>query len=330
MTPSRFDAPYTPNPLYHFPSELWTYRRVVGWDDSPHLKTPDKLRQRDNLIKEYGLNSQFVQSMVFGRFAFSKDENNIFMERHVQLLIEAMSGNSKPLPGDVRAAGDVSGGKDKMVLMIREGTEVLLIDKAQAGTDIEMAERWVSILNDLKIQPHQFWVDGGGIGSTVANYMELRLGYAGINRFMSNNNPTYDFQFADYYTEIHYWLKELLMFQALKVPWNQELINQVRDRLYVISGTDSKIKTQPKKAYREAHSGKSPDELDTLVYLFADLNMDAIRRGQAVFTPTANTPKTDAPTKFEIDASRQMVGAGPFADLRRLPAFKLRLRRDSR
>lgn len=40
-----------------------------------------------------------------------------------------------------------------------------------------------------------------------------------------------------------------------------------------------RIACEPKDRYRESHSGRSPDDLDTLVYLFYDFNMDAVRRG---------------------------------------------------
>lgn len=318
-----------PNPLYTFPDQLWTNRRMVGPEELPHLVSTKNISYYRNLIKEKGLRSQFIQSMVFGRFAFSSAENNIFMERHVDLMRDAMTGNSKPLPGDIRAAGDVSGGGDKQVLMVREGTEVLMIDLHRSDTEIEMAEYWVETLNHLGVAPHQFTIDGGGIGAPVANYMELRLGYAGINRFMANNAPTLDFEYADYYTEIHYWVKELLAYGVLKLPFNEALLEQMRNRLYVSSnavGRENRIKTEPKKAYRERHGGKSPDEMDALVYLFSDFNMDAVRRGLAgEAKKRVSIYQNEAePSAWELEATTAQPGGGSFSCLRPQDQFVFR------
>lgn len=320
---------YQPSKLYTFPDQLWTNRRMVGPEELPHLTEPKNLAYYRNLIKEKGLKSQFIQSMVFGRFAFSSAENNIFMERHVDLMREAMTGNAKPMPGDIRAAGDVSGGGDKQVLMVREGTEILMIDMHRSDTEIEMAEYWVETLRSLDIYPHQFTIDGGGIGAPVANYMELRLGYAGINRFMANNNPSLDFEYADYYTEIHYWIKELLSYGVLKLPFNDALLEQMRNRLYVASnaiGRENRIKTEPKKAYRERHGGKSPDELDALVYLFSDFNMDAVRRGVAseVKKKVAIHDNDGEPSKWEAEAVAGQAGGRSFECLKPQKPFAFR------
>jgi len=270
----------TIDPVHHFPGEFWTYRRKLGSDVCPHLNSPLKKRERENIRKKYGSNSPFVKSMLEGEFQASSEGNMIYQDSDTNLMKESMaqSGDFTPTHGDIRAAGDISGGGDKQVLMIRCGTEILMIDSHECATDIEQAEYWVTMLKQLGIAPHQFTVDGGGIGSTVANYMELRLNYQGINRFMANNGPSFDFQFQDRYTELHWAIKDLLSYHALVVPWCPELVTQMRDRRYVEMAGDEKLKTEPKKDGRKRH-GYSPDYLDTIVYLFNDFPIDAFRRG---------------------------------------------------
>jgi len=150
--------------------------------------------------------------------------------------------------------------------------------------------------------------------------MEMRLGYMGVNRFMANNSPTFDYQYQDKYTEIHFWIKELLSLGAIKIRWNQNLIDQCRVRKYVVMSKDSKLKTQPKEQHRADNGGKSPDELDTLIYTFADLQMDAIRRG-LMAASEVKSKVIDTPSRMEIEAARRSVGGGAFAGMRHVPRW---------
>lgn len=319
------DKYYDPSPVYSFPKDFWKYRRMIMPADLPHLQTKERLEYRENLKKQHGENSQWYRSMALGEFALSTAENNIFMQSHLDAMQAAMLGDAKSVPGDIRASADVSGGGDNQVLGVREGTNVLLLKRLPPMNEPGTARVLVEHLRELAIEPHQFWIDGGGIGSAIGNIMESTLGYVGINRCMANTNPTLSFEYADKYTEIHYWLKELLSYGMLRLPHSQDLLDQARDRLYVIrSGSGNKagrIACQPKEKYREDHSQKSPDELDTLVYLFYDFNMDAIRRG--ILTPTARkVEKTvERPTGLEIEASGGIGGHGAFSSLRQMPSF---------
>ncbi len=317
-----YDKAYLPEPIHSFPGELWNYRRVISMNDCPHLQSPSRRRERENLEKKFGRNSAYVKSMVYGEFQATIDGNAVFDELTIGLLRDAMLGNSTPISGDIRASGDVSGGGDRQILMVREGTEIVYVDKAQHPTEIEMAEHWVRVLTGLGIYPHQFWIDGGGIGAPVANYMELRLGYSGINRFMANNSPTYDTEFKDRYTELHWWVKELLQYKVLKFTrMETDLLDDCKFRMY-IELNDGKIKTEPKEDHRKRVK-RSPDFLDTLVYLLADFNMDAIRRGKKIERMAALPANPNEPSKLEVEAARAALGGGAFGDMRRMPNFAL-------
>lgn len=289
---------YEPDPLYSFPGEFWNYRRMVRREECPHLLTPEKLQERENILEHYGRRSAFAASMVFGEFQPSADGNNIFLEYHVEQLRAAMT---RRLPvvagGDVRAAADSSGGGDGQVLMIRRGLQILLLDTTRRPTDIEQAEYWVGLLKRLGIPPWQFTLDGGGAGATIGNYMELRLGYLGINRFLANNKPIFDYQYHDRYTELHFMMRELFPFMSL--PFNQKLLTQCRDRLFVEMGKDV-VKAEPKREHRK-RMNYSPDELDTLVYLFQDFPIEQFRRTQEVQAPLDDTtrPDSDPLTEWE-------------------------------
>lgn len=305
---------YDVDPIHHFPGELWNYRRKIKLADCPHLLTPLKAQERENIGKKFGKRSTLYKSMCEGEFQASDEGNNIFEAAHVELLKKAMRRTeTTPLPGDVRASGDVSGGGDKQVLMVRQGTEVVWINKHQCSTEIEMAEYWVTCLRELGISPFQFTIDGGGIGATVANYMEMRLDYNGINRFGANVKALESIEYKDRYTEIHFWIKEMLIFGVLSLPFDKDLIEQVRDRLYIEADIGI-VKTEPKEKYRATHQQRSPDELDTLIYLFSDFAMEPIRKGrQDAFAAKVQEAKAKDPhsdwEKFEKNAATSRSGA---------------------
>lgn len=252
---------------------MHTYRRMVSWEECPHLQTGDKLIERNNIMRKYGANSAFVKSMLFGRFQRSEDYNLIYNDDDLEFLKNAMLGSGGLCVGDdIQAAGDISGGGDEQYLMIREGTDILYQDEHQCTNELDQADYWVELLRSLGIPPWRFAVDGGGLGATVANYMETRLNYRGIKRCQANTNPIYKFEFRDKYTETHFFIKELLSAGVLRFKsYDKTLLKQARSRRYIEMEAGEKIKTEPKPAHRKREHS-SPDRLDTLVYLFYDFD----------------------------------------------------------
>jgi len=283
------------DPIHSFPGEYFSYRRIVTWEETPHLLTPSKKLERDNIIKRYGKDSAFVRSMLFGLATDGDVECPIFNEEEVTLMRKAMAGEYTTLNGDTRAAADVSGTgeSDPMVIGLRNGTEVLYLQEHKGLDDIAQAEYLVKFCKDLKLEPWQLCIDGMGIGASVANRMEQTLNFPGLNRFLANNKPTFNFQFADRYTELHWTLKDLLSYSVLKVPWCQELLRDMRQRQYYMMPT-GKIKTEPKPKHRK-RTGHSPDFLDLMIYLIADIQISRIRRGQGLERPKETKHTGDQP-----------------------------------
>jgi hypothetical protein len=296
---------------------------MIDWYSLPHLHTKHKKRERLNIEKKYGKNNPFTKSMLYGQFQGSIDGNEIFDTEDINRMKRAMREPVIPDHGDLRAAGDIANSHDKQVLMIREGTEILYIDEHSKGTDIEQAEYWVDLLRELGIQPWQFTLDGGGIGATVGNFMELRLGFQGINLFMANNKPSVDFQFVDRYTELHWAIKQLLVLDKLKLPFNQQLLAEMRERQYVEMAGE-KIKTEPKTQHRKRCGGRSPDFLDTLVYLFHDYPSHLLLAGSSAhhLAQDENPQNPNALTPMERRAAEIAQSSFDcFGDLEELPSL---------
>lgn len=301
------------------PNKLFTYRRIVSRDDCPHLLTEPFQVRRRAMEEKYGRNSAWIRSMIYGEFIASDSEDAIFEERHINLMRRAMRGEFKPVDGDVRFAGDVSGGGDKMVIMGRQGSEIVLIKADDGQNEIAMADLWHRMLHHLGVTPSQFCVDGGGIGATVANYMEMKLDYYGIVRFMANKGPLDDVAYKDRYTELHWVVRELLEYEVLKLPFCQGLLDDMRQRRYIVMDGD-KIKTEPKDKHRK-RLGKSPDYLDTLIYLLADFPINELRGAAPAQQLRRSTE--DELTKMEREALFGVKATGgAYSDLPEMPSLQ--------
>ena len=298
---------------------LFTYRRMVSWLDCPHLHTESKKVERQKILSKYGANSAFVKSMLYGEFQRSEDVNLVYTDDDLELMKAAMRGDNrgKTIGKDVAAAGDISGGGDEQHLMLRIGTSIELQDSHQCAIDLDQADYWVGLLRSLGIQPWQLTVDGGGLGATVANYMENRLGFSWIIRAQANMNPRFKFEFRDKYTETHFFIKELLSAGVLHFSqYDETLLKQMRARRFIEMEAGEKIKMESKPLHRKREKS-SPDRLDTLVYLFYDFDPFLL----STFIERAKDAVSDATrdglTKMEREARQKTVsGSERFAGMR--------------
>lgn len=301
-----------PDLIHSFPGEYWTYRRVIDWLDIPHLQTPARIQERKNIEKKFGKKSAFVRSTLYGIGSEGAAENRIFAEEEVEAMRKAMTPNSefKAHPGETRSAADVSGTADgdPMVLGVRNGTEVLYIEEKSGLDDVGQAEYLNAFNRSLELAPYQFIIDAGGIGAAVGNRIEQTLKYHGITRFQANHDPTFDYQFFDRYTELHWVIKELLSYKAFVCPWCPNLLRDMRERRYVeMSGAGGgRIKMEDKRAHRK-RVGHSPDCLDMLVYLFSDFPMNRIRRGLSLRREKPEAERRSGKIQFRGFEKRQRV-----------------------
>ena len=329
------EHPYEVNPIHDYQEEynagigqMWTYRRMLTQHDCPHLFTEKNQIERRNLEQKMGRNSAYIKSMLYGEFQRSDDFNLIYTDEDIELMRCAMRGEFTPVGNDIEAASDTSGGGDKQPLMIRIGTEVVLQDKPAIGmTGIQHGKYLVSRLTEpgIEIKPWQFIIDGGGIGAEIANYMETDLGYTGIKRAQANVGPRFNFEYRDKYTETHFLIKKLLSSGTMKLRWNEELLKQMRCRRFVEMESGLKIKTERKPDHRKREKS-SPDELDTLVYLFYDFDWSILDQ----YKRDVSKPVDDrASTKMEREAAQaSKIGGRTFSGMRDMGSMRSRVAAD--
>ena len=310
----RFDV----NPEHDYMAEYnrieseFNYRRMVSWLDCPHLQTEEKRVERLNMEKKYGKSSAIVKSMLYGQFQRSEDFNLIFSEDDLEGMKRAMTGVNKRIGTDRAAAGDPSGGGDGQILYLRLGTELLLQDDHNAGTGIKQAKYWVPLLREIGIKPWEFYIDSAGLGAEVANYIEDDMFYAGIVRIQPNVSPRFKHEFKDKYTEVLFFIKELITANVLVLKHNEKLLKQMRCRRFVMMD-GHRAKAEDKKAHRKREKS-SPDELDTLIYVFWDFDRSLL---DVHVEQEARPVDENALTKMEKDAQSSSVGGrGAFSGMR--------------
>ena len=252
------------------PDDLWTYRRMVSWLECPHLRTQEKRKRRENIISTYGIDSPWIQSMLFGRFIRPEASSRIFEPHHIEAAKRAMRRENVPIKGPPMASIDFSGGVDAQALMFGEGTDIHSAEDRHEPNEIILAKQLVTRFKGMGLQPFNVMVDGGGLGSTCIKYMETDLGFVGIRKYLNNKRARLPKVFADRYTEDHFRLRQMLVLNMLQLPNDEELLKQMRNRQYVTVDNNTKLKTEPKDKIR-ARGMRSPDLLDDLVMITTDV-----------------------------------------------------------
>lgn len=306
----------------------WQYRDMVPRSRCPHLMTEDAQRRLRAEEEKYGYNHPTIRAKRECSFSVSEDSNLIFERRHIEAMLRAMRGENKTVGGDVRFSCDVGGdaGSDDTVMMGRIGSEIVFIrDRWEAINEVQRAQEHTNLLRALRIEPHQLWIDGGGIGATVAKIMEFTHGYWGITRFMANNAAQDDTAYRDRYTELHWMLRELLEMDVLKLPYCAKLLRDMRERLFV--EVDDRVKTQPKAGNgsntHRAKYGHSPNHLDALIYVLADFPIDSIR---AVKQQPEAAKVAQAVRDYDIERQRDAtIRDGIFGGLPVLDALNIKV-----
>jgi len=254
----------------------WKYRRIVDWEECPHLLDPAKKLERDNAIKLFGEDSPFIQSYLRGRWARSEDIQRVFTQLDLEAVQRAMEGLADPIPGQRRASIDFSGGGDKSVLMLSEGSDVKLIKSFNEKNEIKLARKFVEWFRENGILPRDVYGDAGGLGATCITYMETDLHFMGIRKYLNNQRAKFPKRFMDRNSEDHWRLKRLLLMGQVKLPgeYKQEcatLLTQMRKRRYNLLDAE-KVKLEPKPMLRR-RGEDSPDHLDALVMLMSDIKV---------------------------------------------------------
>ena len=225
----------------------------------------------DELVEAYGEDSDIVKVRVRGLFPSAAETQ--YIPSH--LVQEAIARQPDPSLRDPLVFGvDVArGGSDSSVIAIRRGRDAASIPwvKLKNADTTQVADRVMRLADYYK--PDAIFVDGGGVGVGVIDYMR-RMKY-NVQEIQFGSSPTsenlyrdgienYANRRAEMYGELKAWLKHGCL------PNDRDLVEQLTAIEYgykMIKGVDC-ILLESKKDMR-SRGLPSPDEADALCLTLA-------------------------------------------------------------
>lgn len=261
----------------------------IDWRQCPHLLVGNTYRRKLALIDRFGENSLEVMSILLAKF-YRSGQHLVFNSAEIQMLRKCMSGMVPVMRGKKRGFCDFSGGGDEMVFGYRDGNYIppmvgwRVADEAPSAT----ADRFIAafLASGFTIQTAgDISGDNGGLGAGIISQLHAK-GWR-IVRVNPNTTARNKNDFVDRYSELHWDLKKLVEDGVISIHHDDVLLEQATRRRYLRRNSDDgKIRAEPKKKAKERSKSRepSPDRLDTLIHLCADIetNYFETRRQEAV------------------------------------------------
>lgn len=297
----------------------WGLRMMVFQEGCAHLMTEEKQVEAEAVREHSGENSKLYRSMVRGLFSAGESEEKLYQPRDMAAVMAAMGREATEgdKGGEAHAGLDLSftGDGDAKVMYILKGRVVLPKFKTREDNTVHVAKWAVDILRAHGVEPRNCRVDNGGGGKVIVDMMESVYGYYGVDRYANNAAATYNAEYYDRATEDAYGVKNLLNFERIILPPDEDLLDDMKNRRVkdAEAGKVKKKKLQKKRDHRAMNSGKSPDDLDTLTMCLSGI----VKPGLMAFEglgPKAEGPETPydekrvyhIPFKTQKDAAAEM------------------------
>lgn len=248
----------------------------IDWRQCPHLLVGNTYKRKLALIERYGENSLEVMSILLAKF-YRAGQHLVFNGAEIQLLRKAMSGMIPVVRGRKKGFCDFSGGGDEMVFGYRDGNYVppmvgwRVKDEAPSAT----ADRFIAAFKQAGFTPERagdIAGDNGGLGAGIISQIHAK-GWK-IVRVNPNTGARAKADFVDRYSEMHWDFKRLVENGLLSIEHDELLLEQATRRRYIKQNSDNgRIRVEPKKKAKERSKSRehSPDRLDVIVHLCADV-----------------------------------------------------------
>ena len=250
--------------------------------DTPNLQDPDapeaglpeypgmitKLAAQDRL-DEWGEESPMYVGGILGQFPQGLDENIISLVS----ATEAKNRQSEP-EGPIILSCDVARlGKDKTIVIRRQGDVARIVKKIQGRDTVEVASFLGTYIEQENRKHGQdislCVVDEVGVGAGVIdNLRRMRLGATRLKGFIGGasalDSKHYNNAITEAYMTMRKWFLGQRPFEGSQPDIENDgfLIGQITSRKFSFVGQD-KVEIESKKKMR-----KSPDEADALAMTF--------------------------------------------------------------
>lgn len=287
-------------------NRIYTARFMVSALDCPHLQTPAMKGYHAALVFEHGAASGLVRSMIYGEFKTNADDLRVFFDHDMEAVRRCMARNEDDARrGKMRAGIDLSTtiDGDPKIIYVADGTLVLPAFCLRIEDTMDAGDEIVKILRDANVDPRDAVFDAGGSGKPIVDYIENRLGYRPVVRYMVSQAPRWREEYFDRATEDTWRMKRIFHTQPVKLPNDKELYEQMRTRC-IRQMEHDKIKLEPKPEHRKKHR-ESPDRLDALMMLFSLFSETSTAR------PATQSQERDA----EEDYKKRLAKSKHYPDL---------------
>lgn len=249
----------------------WATRQV----DSREVSITNKAQIRQ-WVDDYGEDSDFVRVRVKGIFPNMGDMQFIattLAEEAAQREVMTVKDEPLVMGLDVARFGD-----DQSVICFRRGRDARSIPwKKYRGLEApQLVARVIEAVNEYR--PAAVFVDGGGVGGPVVDYLRrdhrvpglVEVNFAGKADKKLDHGGDYANKRAEMWDSMRGWL------QGGAIPRDQGLIDGLTGLEYGFDGQDRLI--LEKKADMKKRGLASPDEGDALALTFAQPVLTAARR----------------------------------------------------
>jgi len=240
----------------------------IDWTQCPHLlKEPSRSRKKA-MIETHGQDHPKVCSILLAKF-FRSDAYHVFNDNDLAKVGHAMSGMREKIGSTKMAFCDFAGGGDESTFGCRDGNFIypLVCWKRSSGSaPSDEALKYIRLYEQFGLRDDQVYGDNGGLGAEIIREIEKNGWY--INKVNSNQLPMDKLQFVDEYAELHWKLKRLMNENAVILPKDEILLEQMRKRQFLMRNQDdNRIRIESKEIARKTRKENSPDRLDTVIQL---------------------------------------------------------------
>ena len=233
------------------------------------LDTKRVSQQYIDMMKErYGEDHPIYRIKVLGEFAEASDDL-LFPPDFVDSMLNSKKDEIQSPKCPIQIGVDIGRTSSVSFATIRQGTNILSFqqhkrNKGSIKDTVETANWVESLINDWN--PSIVRLDGTGIGAGVCDILKRKFGdkiYAFIGAASAIENHLYLNLRAE-----GYWILRQKLPSIWSASWPEKLIQQISD-IRKKDSSNKKIQIESKEEMMD-RAMKSPDELDSMMYAFAD------------------------------------------------------------
>lgn len=201
------------------------------------------------------------ERLLFGNWEYDDDPNAMV---EYDAILDMFTNTLEPLDERWITCDVARTGKDKAVIMVWHGWDVILIETQDVSRIDELAERLKSLSETHKVPRSRIVVDEDGVGGGVVDILR------GCRGFVANSKPDNGENYENLKTQYYYKLADKINARQIKISAKiseevkQALIEELEQVKRDKVDKDGKLAIIKKEKIKQL-IGRSPDYSDTLM-----------------------------------------------------------------